>query len=60
MASPAVAQGVGNIACLYVYAGKDADIDEAAKDLRNQAPTMLFVCCHDTHDAIHIQDMLWT
>lgn len=32
---------------VYVYVGAEANIDEVAVDLRNQAPTVLIVCCSD-------------
>ena len=53
-----MAEGVGNAACLYVYVDKEADIDEVAKDLRNQAPTVLFVCCYDSEAAMRMQTAL--
>ena len=40
-----MAEGTGTIACLYTYVGEEANVDEVAKDLRNQAPTILVVCC---------------
>ena len=55
---PAVAEGVGSIACLYVYVDKEANIDEVAKDLRNQAPTVLFVGCFDSETALRMQTAL--
>ena len=51
----AVAEGFGNIGCIYVYIGKDADIDKVAEDLRNQAPTILFVCCYNSEAATRMQ-----
>ena len=45
--APSADQGPSTIACLYVYVGKEANVDEVAVDLRNQAPTILFVCCGD-------------
>ena len=45
--APSTDQGPGAISCLYVYVGKEANLDEVAVDLRNQAPTILFVCCAD-------------
>ena len=53
-----MAEGVGHTACLYVYVDKEADIDEVAKDLRNQAPTVLFVCCYDSEAAMRMQTAL--
>ena len=53
-----MAEGVGHTACLYVYVDKEADIDEVAKDLRNQAPTVLFVCCCDSEAAMRMQTAL--
>ena len=44
---PSTNQGPGTIACLYVYVREEANVDEVAVDLRNQAPTILFVCCSD-------------
>ena len=41
-----------------MYADKEADIDEVAKDLRNQAPTVLFVCCCDSEAAMRMQTAL--
>ena len=45
--APSTDQSPGNIACLYVYVDDEANVDEVAVDLRNQAPTILFVCCSD-------------
>ena len=45
--APSTDQRPGAISCLYVYVGKEANLDEVAVDLRNQAPTILFVCCGD-------------
>ena len=53
-----MSEGVGNIACVYVYVDKEANIDEVAKDLRNQAPTVLFVCCYDSEAAKCMQTAL--
>ena len=54
----AVAAGSGNIACVYTYVGNEADVDEVAADLRNQAPTVLFVCCCDSETAIRVRAAL--
>ena len=35
------------MSCVYVRIGAEANIDEVAKDLRNQAPWVLIVCCSD-------------
>ena len=32
---------------LYVYVGAKADIDLVARDLRNQAPIVIIMCCSD-------------
>ena len=53
-----MAVGVGHAACLYVYVDKEADVDEVAKDLRNQAPTVLFVRCYDSEAAMRMQTAL--
>jgi len=50
-----VAEGFGSVECLYVYVDKEADIDEVAKELRNHAPTVLFVCCCDSEAAKRMQ-----
>ena len=43
--APSTDQGSGQIACLYVSVGEEANVQMVAMDLRNQAPTILFVCC---------------
>ena len=43
---------------LCVCRQKGANIDEVAKDLRNQAPTALFVCCYDGEAAMRMQTAL--
>ena len=50
--------GNGSIACLYAYVGKEANLDEVARDLRNQAPTILFVCCCDGQVAEEMKTVL--
>ena len=50
--------GNGNIACLYAFVGKEANLDEVARDLRNQAPTILFVCCCDGQVAEEMKTVL--
>ena len=57
---PPIAAGSGTIVCLYAFVGKKADIDEVAADLRNIAPTILFVVCHDAPAAVKMKDALET
>ena len=45
MPESAVAEGVGQIQCLYLAVDLQANIEEVAADVRNQAPTILLVCC---------------
>ena len=45
MPESAVAEGVGQIQCLYLAVDLQANIDEVAADVRNQGPTILLVCC---------------
>ena len=35
------------MSAVYVYVGAEANIGQVAVDLRNQAPTVLIVCCSD-------------
>ena len=41
-----------------MYVGKEANIDEVAVDLRNQAPTVVLVCCCDGEVAMLMQTAL--
>ena len=46
------------MSCLYVYVGAEASIDQVAVDLRNQAPTVLIVCCSNEHAAARMKTAL--
>ena len=46
------------MSCVYVRIGAEANIDEVAKDLRNQAPWVLIVCCSDERAAWQMQTAL--
>ena len=43
---------------VYVYVGAEANIDQVAVDLRNQAPTVLIVCCSDENAAARMKALL--
>ena len=45
MPESAVAEGPGQIQCLYLVLGLQANIAEVAADVTNQGPTILLVCC---------------
>ena len=46
------------MSCVYVCVGAEANIDQVAADLRNQAPTVLIVCCSDGDVAARMQTAL--
>ena len=43
---------------MYVYVGAEANVDQVAVDLRNQAPIVLIVCCSDEDAAARMQTAL--
>ena len=43
---------------IYVYVGAEANIDQVAVDLRNQAPNVLVVCCSDEDAAARMATAL--
>ena len=43
---------------VYVYVGAEANIDQVAKDLRNQAPIVLIACCCDEGAAARMETAL--
>ena len=44
--------------CVYVYVGAEANIDQVAMDIRNQAPIVLIVCCSDEDAAARMETAL--
>ena len=38
-------ESASNAGCFYVHVGKGANDDEMAVDIRNQAVTVIWVCC---------------
>ena len=53
-----MAEGCGTCACVYGNVEIEANIEEVAVDLRNQAPTVLFVPCYDEEQATNMQSAL--
>ena len=43
---------------IYVYVGAEANVDQVAVDLRNQAPIVLIVCCSDENAAARMETAL--
>ena len=48
----------GQLACLYVWVGDDALCSDVAKDLRNQAPSILLVVCDSSDIAASMKNYL--